>query len=375
VAADYAPAVASRTRLAVDGRVLDDRYHGIGRITAALLSELAHDPVLDVVVFVRNDQRSERFDLDLLIAGSGFERAVFDLPLTSPAQAVRWPGALRRYGIDVVLFPYHMGAAVTGRSRRYAIVHDCILEARPAFSPDRRTRSLYLLLTRVVVRRTRVLTPSLSSAADVRRHYGTEIPDCQVIPWGVDPAFGSDDLGPGDAASPVLPDLYHLHVGVRRPHKNVVTLIRALAVMPGSEHLVLTGSADRRFPDPVPEAIRTHGLQDRVHELTDLSETDLVRVYRGARTLLYPSLIEGFGLPLLEAMAAGVPVVASDIPVFREVVGNAAWFVPATAPAAWARAVRDLQDDAVRDDLIARGHRRAAAATWSAAADRLRALL
>ena len=346
--------------------MLDERYHGIARVTEALLRQWAGRADVDVTVFVRAGQRSERFDLPALIEGSGFRRAAFDTALTSPAQWWRWPGALRRAEVDAALFPYHLGAALAGPCRRYAIIHDCIFEADPSFAPDARTRLLYTWVTRAVIRRTHVLTPSRASADEITRVYGATLSDAAVIPWGVDPSFeGAATRSTVDGLT--MPATYHLHVGARRPHKNVATLVEALALLPASQSLALVGTVDSRWPDSVVDAARRLGVADRVLHIPHVSEEGLKALYAGARTFLYPSLVEGFGLPLLEAMAAGVPVVASDIPVFREVAGEAAVFVAPNEPAAWAAAVNVLRDDHRRAEVIELGREHAARATWLAA--------
>jgi glycosyltransferase involved in cell wall biosynthesis len=129
------------------------------------------------------------------------------------------------------------------------------------------------------------------------------------------------------------------------------------------------------WPDPTLELARELGVSHRILEFAGVSEPDLATLYRSARALLYPSLVEGYGLPLLEAMAAGVPVIASDVPVFREVAGDAAMLVPPFDTSAWVSAIIDLDDPGRRDALIAAGRRRAAAATWDRAADRLTSIL
>jgi glycosyltransferase involved in cell wall biosynthesis len=362
-------------RVAVDGRVLDDKYHGIGRITEALLAGLGNYPDIEVVVFLRPGQTSSRFDVDALISQGGFERASFDLPLTSPMQWLRWPSALSAVRADVALFPYHLGAAVSGRARRYSVVHDCIIEADRAFSPDARTRLLYRLLTAVVVRRTQVLAPSRASAHEISRYYHLRMADWQVLPWGIDPGFAAGASRLSSVGGLEIPSEYFLHVGARRPHKNVTVAVAALSELKPDEHLVLVGSPDPRFPDKVPSVARELGVADRVIELSGLSEAELYGLYAGAKAFVYPSLVEGFGLPLLEAMAAGVPVVASDIPVFREVGGDAAIFVAADKPTDWARALRSLDDPALRADLISAGRRQAERARWDDATAALVAAL
>ncbi|GAB7191084.1 glycosyltransferase family 1 protein [Kineococcus sp. NUM-3379] len=364
------------TRLAVDGRVLDDNYHGIGRITEALLRGLAGTPHLEVAVFTRSGQESSRFPLHEVIEGNGFTRLPFEHSLSSATQWIAWPRALRSAAADVALFPYHLGAPVLSlgerpsRRRRFAVVHDCILEADAAYAPDRRTRALYTVATRLVLRATTVLTPSHASAQEVRRTYGVPVHERNVVGWGVDDRFAAAREAAGSLPAGT-PSRYLLHVGARRPHKNVDVAVRALASLPADVHLVLVGSLDRRFPDLVPTAVRELGLSSRVVHLQGISDGELMALYAGAHAFVYPSAVEGFGLPLLEAMAAGVPVVASDIPVFREVGGDAALFVPPGDPVALAGAVRRLDDPGTREALVAAGRARARQASWARATENL----
>lgn len=372
------PPVNTAIRLGVDGRVLDDRYHGIGRITYELLDRLTGIEGVEITLFLRNQPESDRLDIDALTARPGVRVVRFDESLTSVTQFVRWPRVLRRSAVDAVLFPYHLGASFFGAKRRYSIVHDCILEADKRFAPDTRTRLLYIALTTLVVRRTTTLTPSRASAAAVRDFYKVRVPDSHVVEWGVGTTFAAPAVGPervADVNGVPLPEHYYLHVGARRPHKNVAQLVRALAGLPPQAHLVLVGSADARWPDATMDVARDLGVADRVIELSGVSEADLAALYHQARGFLYPSLVEGFGLPLLEAMSAGVPVVASNIPVFREVAEGAALFVPTDDTRAWIEAIGALDDPTRRAALIEAGRRHAAAATWERATDRLVTIL
>ncbi len=365
-------------RIGVDARVLDERYHGIGRSTYELLvAATAAHPEWEFVLFTNRTQRTDRFDLDALTSRPGVHTASFDHELTAVGQYLRWPAALRAARVDVALFPYHLGAALSGRARRFAIVHDCILEADPRFAPDRRTRLLYMLLTAAVVRRTRVLTPSRASADDIARIYrlGRARARLGVVRWGVGDAFAAEVPAPTEVNGLSIDGPYLLHVGARRPHKNVGHLVRVLHRLPAEYRLVLVGSPDPRWPDDVDDLVAEHDLGDRVLQPGKVSESDLIGLYAGAAAFVYPSLIEGFGLPLLEAFAAGTPVVASDIPVFREVAEGAALLCAPDDPDAWAAAVTSLvagpstgaQVARRRQELVTAGRDRAAGATWGRA--------
>jgi glycosyltransferase involved in cell wall biosynthesis len=370
-----AAARATPVRLAVDGRVLSDEYHGIGRLAEMILRKLAGRPDFAVTVFVRRQQLSDRFDVDDLVDGCGHARAIFDLPLTSPLQWVRWPAALRRVAAEITLSPYSLGGPLWGGGRRFTFIHDCIMESTPAFAPNRRTRLLYIAHTALVARRSEVLTRSIASARQIERFYRIPVPDWHVVPGGVDLGFVAGRTVRQYGGDRDLPANYLLQVGVRRPHKNVAALVRVLPHLPEDYHLLLVGTIDPRFPDPVPHLAHSLGVGKRVHHLPTVSEERLRAIYARATAFAYPSLVEGLGLPLLEAMAAGVPVVASDIPVFREVAGAAAILVPPADPQAWAVAFLRLQDESYRRQLIEAGVNRAREATWDLTAARLLAAL
>jgi glycosyltransferase involved in cell wall biosynthesis len=366
-----APPMGPPRSIAIDGRVLSDEYHGIGRLAEMVLRQLAGRPDFQVTVFVREQQRSRRFDIDGLIEGLGYRRATFDLPLTSPLQWLRWPMALRKAGVTMTLSLYSLGSPLVGGGLRCTFVHDCIMESDSRFAPNRRTRTLYMLQTALVVRSNRAFTRSFASARDIESFYRVPVQDWQVIPGGVDTDFASGASPLGRIGGVDLPRSYLLQVGARRPHKNVAALVRVLPYLPEDQHLLLVGTVDDRFEDPVPELARSLGVADRVVHLPSVSEQELHSLYAGASVFAYPSLIEGLGLPLLEAMAAGLPVVASDIPVFREIAGDAVVLVPPDDPRAWAEAILRASDPQRRAELISAGRRQVENATWEVAMSRL----
>jgi glycosyltransferase involved in cell wall biosynthesis len=354
----------SPIRVGVDGRVLDDRYHGIGRLTYELVAGLADLGDIDITLFLSSTQRSDRFNIDQLTSHPSITMKYFEYPMTSMTQFLRWPRAIRDANLDVTLFTYHLGAAFLGRGRRVAMVHDCVMEEDIRFAPDRKTRALYMLLTRAVVRRVDIVTGSRASVVALKSFYPKLTTPPQVIEWGVGEAFRHPGRVPAIIGGVEIPAKYFLHVGARRPHKNVTHLIRVLAASAPQDHLILVGSADNRWPDETAALARELGVSDRVIELSAISDDELTGLYAGARAFLFPSLVEGFGLPLLEAMAAGTPVIASDVPVFREIAADCALLADPHSVTAWTTAIRSLDDETTRAALTQRGRARAGAATW-----------
>ena len=142
-------------------------------------------------------------------------------------------------------------------------------------------------------------------------------------------------------------------------------MIEAYAALECPEDLVITGVRSEKVRAGHLEKIRELGLTGRVHLLTYVSEADLIALYNGASVFIYPSLLEGFGFPPLEAMACGIPVAASNAASIPEVTGNAALSFAANRTADIAAALRRLlTDEALRLDLGKRGFDRVRQFTW-----------
>lgn len=176
-------------------------------------------------------------------------------------------------------------------------------------------------------------------------------------------------------ATPVRPDLpdrpYVLMVGTVEPRKNHLTALRAFAEhrrqSPGSSlMLVVAGSAGWHY-EPVMRAITDLGLSSHVVRLGGLPASALQWLYRNARGLLFPSLYEGFGLPVLEAMTLGCPVVAARIPSVIEIVGEDGTLLEPMDVAGWAAAIRRLDREAADGRRVAAAADRASRFSWQAA--------
>ena len=167
---------------------------------------------------------------------------------------------------------------------------------------------------------------------------------------------------------------YVLTVGTVQPRKNYELLVRAFAKLP--EHYTLAIAGGKGWLDEGLSAeIANHNLEKRVHLLGFVDDADLPALYSAASLFVMPSIYEGFGLPLLEAMACGVPVVSSDRSSLPEVVGDAGVLLPADDEAAWTDAMREvLQDTGRRMEMVGRGAIRAHKFTWKSAATQLKSI-
>ncbi|MCE8040711.1 glycosyltransferase family 4 protein [Halomonas daqingensis] len=185
---------------------------------------------------------------------------------------------------------------------------------------------------------------------------------------GVDKSFNSDVI-PYNLGTP-----YYLCVGNRKAHKNETRVVEAFAQADIDEgiHLVFTGASE-----PSLEAmIQEHNLSSRVKFMGTVTEDELPSLYKGARGLLFPSLYEGFGLPVLEAMACGTPVITSNCTSLPEVAGDAAMLVDPLDTQELQDAIERLEQDAsLRDELIVKGFDRAKLFTWEKTAQKVQEVL
>jgi glycosyltransferase involved in cell wall biosynthesis len=169
-----------------------------------------------------------------------------------------------------------------------------------------------------------------------------------------------------------LPERFILYVGTLEPRKNLVTLLEAYHRLRGSSNVPLIIGGGRGWMyQPVFERLDALGLREHVRFAGYLSEEELPLWYAAATLFVFPSLYEGFGMPPLEAMACGTPVVTSNSTSLPEVVGDAGLMVPPTdADALAAAMLRLLQDDALHAEMRARGLQRPAAFSWHTSAAR-----
>jgi glycosyltransferase involved in cell wall biosynthesis len=292
--------------------------------------------------------------------------------------SMRWRGD--RDGLDLYHGP-NFKMRTVGRHGSLVTLHDLWLDRYPQYSSKFFGQRLSFYRTRRTARRARkVITVSEYSARDIETLYGLPSDRIVVIPNGV-----SDDFRPATAAEsgPLLRRLgledqpFLLFVGGADPRKNHRVLLAAYSRRPkqlGRHRVVLVGDATHRFGD-FKESARHHGLADRVVCTGRLPITDLRLLYSSTDLFIFPSIYEGFGMPVLEAMACGGPVITSNWTALPEVAGDAALLInPEDADALADAIVRVLDDRVLRDELKARGFKRARQFTWEQAARRTLAL-
>ena len=216
----------------------------------------------------------------------------------------------------------------------------------------------------------RLIAISNSTRADVIRLLRVDPRKVAATPLAASPRFRPL---PRDAVSEVcaryglVPDRYIYYVGVLEPRKNVPLLLEAFAGIAAELPdiaLVIAGKKGWMY-DEIFARVAALGLQERVHFLGHIPEEDLIGLYNGARVSVYPSLYEGFGLPVLEAMQCGSPVITTNVSSMPEVAGDAALLVGPTDRVALESALREtLGNDALARSLSERGLRRAESFSW-----------
>lgn len=220
-----------------------------------------------------------------------------------------------------------------------------------------------------------VLTGSHAAADEVATHIGIPPDRIRVVPYGVDPVPPPDEevLRGALERFGLHGRRYVLWVGSLEPRKGVGTLVAALAKLPkGTATLALAGYNGWQNNSLV-DAGDVEKLGGSLVRVGRVSEPDLAALYAGAALFAFPSAHEGFGLPVLEAMSAGVPVLASDIGPVREVAGDCAVFVPPGDSAAWAQALEaGLAEagSAAAEARVVAGRERAGRYSWRATAER-----
>ncbi|MEE4659441.1 MAG: glycosyltransferase family 1 protein [Halieaceae bacterium] len=352
-------------RIAVDAKLLSNPGSGIGRYTAALLEHMipmGHQWLL----------YSERpFNSPLVDSPRVWKRTGH--ALEGSIKGLRWSQlSFARWTLqDVVdLFwspRHHLPFLLPRETARVVTIHDMVWRQIPETMPRRRLWLERALMGPSVRAADKVICVSRFTASEVSRYFPSAVGKCEVIPCAAD-----TEVAINTTPSFPAPEHFLLFVGTPEPRKNLPRLLRAYASLREAAalpDLVLVG-ARGWGDDNLPALIQELGIESRVHRPGHVSEADLQWLYAHATGLMMPSLYEGFGLPVLEAMQHGVPAIASSTSALPEVVGDAGLLVDPYSETEIANAISALlHEPGLRDTLSQRALARAGRFSWQRAAE------
>ena len=359
-------------RIGVDVRELQQGIKtGIGRVVEAFITETPKiNPQVKLFLYADKTTRPD-------LQGDRVEVRTLGQPVTVWFDQVALPMALAKDRVDVFFSPYYK-APVVAPCPSVVTIHDILFLK---FGGQRIKNALFKPWAKFIASRVaRILTDSDHSRRDLEKTLGLDSSDIEVIPLGVSPSFspsaraGSETLAENLGFS----KNYILTITNFLAHKNNECLVRAFAELAPEEPdltLVLAGRSAAPTRD-LKALVERLGIGGRVSMPGLIADEDLPLLYAGARVFAFPSLYEGFGLPVLEAFASGVPVACSSATSLPEVAADAALLLDPNDHSAWTEGLRRLlSDEPLREQLIEAGLARARQFSWRNSAARILSVL
>jgi glycosyltransferase involved in cell wall biosynthesis len=360
-------------RIAIDARKLRD--YGIGTYVRNLLRHLSRiDSTTDYVLLCNGEDCAT-----LEALGENFRAVTDSSPPYSIREQLTVPLDLRREGINLFHAPHYVLPPLTP-CRSVVTIHDCIHLRFPQYLPNRLAYGYARASLWIATHRSsRVLTVSEASKRDILRYFRVPESKINVIYNAIDERFGEapDDEEVARVRERYqLNDPFVLYAGNIKPHKNLERLIEAFHMLRKGdlEHvkLLIIGDEISKYAT-LRRAVHHYKLHKHVRFFGFVPDKTLAVLYRLASVFVFPSLYEGFGLPPLEAMASGTPVITSNVSSLPEVVGDAALLIDPYDAGAIAAAMRQvLTEPALREDLRRRGLQRVREFSWERSVRRVR---
>jgi len=361
-------------RIAIDARKYRD--FGIGTYIRNLVTQLARiDRATEYVLLCKPQDETELASL-----APNFRAVVETAPPYSVAEQLRIPMAIRRERADLFHAPHYILPPLIN-CRSVVTIHDTIHMMFPQYLPGRLAYGYARASLWVATRRSnRILTVSETSKSDILRRFRVSADKVTVIYNAIDERLSQ--APPDEAFERVriryqLRDPFALYVGNIKPHKNLERLIDAFDRLRRQEgfdslRLVIIGDEISKYQG-LRRAVHQHKLHKQVRFFGFVPVDTLSVLYRLASVFVFPSLYEGFGLPPLEAMASGTPVVTSNVSSLPEVVGDAAILVDPYDPDSIADGMKQvLTDTELRAELIRRGLAKVREYSWEQSVARVR---
>jgi len=365
-------------KIGIDCRMFSSKFTGIGRYTYELLqnfiklNEKEGSPH-NFVLFMNNPEYRE-FD-----APKNVKKVLVNAKHYSFAEQTSFLLKLWKEKLDIVHFP-HFNIPLLYRKPYIVTIHDLTL----SIFPGQKMTKFYhriaynLVIKNAVKRAKKIIAVSENTKADIIKYLKVKDKKITVIYNGVSDNFkflhDQTDINKTLKKYKITKQFF-LYTGVWRNHKNLPRLIKAFHILKTKNHmelqLVITGKSDPHYPE-VKNAVEKFRLEEDVIFPGMLNETELNHLYNGALTYVFPSFYEGFGLPPLEAMRCGTPVVASNSSSVPEICGieNAMFFDPYSAEDMVAKIMKLYTDPGLQAELIVRGLERSSKFSWETSAEK-----
>ena len=364
-------------RIAIDGLPLCDPLTGVGNYTLELALKLA-SPGEDEIFVV-----SPRAFISSIASLHKPSNLRFIQDTVNPVTRYWWSLGLPRYIRKNEIEVFHgtnFEVPLRGKCPTVITIHDLSMVLHPQTHERRLVRRARQRLPMMTRTATIVVTPSEAVRQEVHNHMKVPLDRIVAIPEAARSCFRRLDFELTDGVRKRLgiTELFVLYVGTVEPRKNLLTLVRAFEqVVSESDLRLQLVIAGRKgwMVDELFRYVKQSLAAQQIIFTGYLSDNELCALYSSCALFVYPSLYEGFGLPPLEAMASGAPVIASSIPSISEVLGEAALLVDPTDGTSLARAIiRLLKDEELRKELASKGLRRTSELSWERTAELTRAV-
>lgn len=355
-------------KIGIDIRLWGTQHAGIGRYTEELVRNLQEiDNANNYVLFCR------RRDISSIPVKTNWQKVVADIPHYTLREQVLLPGIFKKEKLDLLHIP-HFNVPIGYNGRFVVTIHDILWHQTKGLNVTTLPAPLYLIkhlgyravVKNAVSRAIKIIVPSKTVGEDLRKQFNLPKDKLVVTYEGVGIKLKTQKLKVKATTknSKVQETSYLLYVGSLYPHKNVESVVRALKKIKSPPKFVVVCGRSV-FWEKFKKFVEKENAGDFVKLVGYVSDEELGALYKNARAFVFPTLSEGFGLPGLEAMAAGTPVVCSDIPVLREIYGDAALYFDAKSAQDIADKIKQvLTNKKLIKGLISKGKLRVKNYSW-----------
>lgn len=306
---------------------------------------------------------------------------IISLPTTNRFAWNFWtlPQYLRKNPTDVYLTQYITPWFVPGKIRIFTIIHDVSFKVYPQYIKKSDLFFLNFFIPISLRRADKIIGVSKFTQEEIKKYY--KIPDQKLdyVHNAVSEDFLKQDISQEKIASVRkkydLPEKYILYIGTLQPRKNLPILAEAVHEPPLRENevkLVIAGGKGNNYDERIDETIKKYNLEKNVYMPGFIEEKDKAAIMAGAEIFCFPSLYEGFGIPILEAMSVDTPVIASKIPPHEEISGQAAFFFNPHVPGELSQRISEIiRNETLKSTLSARGKKQVENFSWEKSARKM----